>query len=140
MPLRGHDEDVMELKGLGVFAFLDSLSIPDAGAFAQRAEKLGYGALWFTEGPAGRDALVHAAYLLSRTEHLIVGSGVASVWARGPRAMASGAWTNAGASGGRFVLGIGINNPESAAMHGGNYRKPLSYMVEYVGALKAFQY
>ncbi len=130
----------MELKGLGVFAFLDSLSIADAATFAKRAEKLGYEALWFTEGPAGRDALVHAAYLLTRTERLVVGSGVASVWARGPLAMASGAWTNAEASGGRFVLGIGINNPESAAMRGGSYRTPLAYMAEYVGKLKSFQY
>jgi probable F420-dependent oxidoreductase len=129
----------MELNGLGVFAFLDSMSIADAGAFAQRAEKLGYAALWFTEGP-GRDALVHGAYLLTRTERLIIGSGVASVWARGPLAMASAAWTNAEASGGRFVLGIGINNPESAAARGGTYSKPLAYMADYLGKLKSFKY
>ena len=130
----------MELKGLGVFAFLDSLSIADAAAFAKRAENLGYETLWFTEGPGGRDALVHAAHLLTRTERLVVGSGVASVWARGPLAMACGAWTNAEASSGRFVLGIGINNPESATMRGGTYRKPLGYMAEYLGKLKSFQY
>lgn len=130
----------MELKGLGVFAFLDSLSIVDAAAVAKRAENLGYEALWFTEGPAGRDALVQAAYLLTHTERLVIGSGVASVWARGPLTMASGAWTNAEASGGRFVLGIGINNPESAAMRGGSYGKPLVYMAEYVGRVKSFQY
>lgn len=130
----------MQLKGLGVFAFLDSLSIDNAGAFTKSVEKLGYEALWFTEGPGGRDALVHAAYLLNRTERLVIGSGIASVWAREPLTMASGAWTNAEASGGRFVLGIGINNPQSVAMRGGSYRKPLAYMAEYVGKLKSFQY
>ena len=32
----------MELTGLGVFAFLDYLSIGEAGAFAKRAEELGW--------------------------------------------------------------------------------------------------
>jgi probable F420-dependent oxidoreductase len=119
----------MEFTGLGVFAFLDTMSIAEAGAFAQRVEELGYHALWFTEGPLGRDALVHAASLLTRTKRMIIGTGVASVWARPAATIAAGARTNAEVSGDRFALGIGVNNPVSVAMRG-----------RYVGALKAFKY
>lgn len=130
----------MELTGLGAFAFLDYLSIAEAGAFAKRAEELGYDALWLTEGPYGRDALVQAGYLLSRTERIIIGTGVTSVWARGASAMASAAWTNAEISGGRFALGIGINTQAVAAMRGATYSRPVGFMSEYVRALKAFKY
>ncbi len=130
----------MELKGTGVFAFLDFFSIAEAGAFAKRAEELGYDALWFTEGPLGRDALVPGALLLAHTRRMTIATGVASVWARPAEAMAAGARTNAEASGGRFALGIGINSPVSVAMRGGTYGKPLAYMAEYVGAMKAFKY
>ena len=130
----------MELKNLGVFGFLDSMSASESIALANRAEKLGYEALWLVESGVGRDALAHAAYLLARTERLVVGSGVASVWAREPVAMASGASTNAELSGGRFVLGIGINNPDSAALRGKTYQHPVAYMAEYVGKLQSFQY
>jgi len=130
----------MELNKLGVFGFLDSMSGSDSTALANRTEKLGYEALWLVESGVGRDALAHAAYLLARTERLVVGSGVASVWAREPVATASGAWTNAELSGGRFVLGIGINNPDSAALRGKTYQQPVAYMAEYVGKLHAFQY
>jgi probable F420-dependent oxidoreductase len=130
----------MEFTGLGVFAFLDTMSIAEAGAFAQRVEELGYHALWFTEGPLGRDALVHAASLLTRTKRMIIGTGVASVWARPAATIAAGARTNAEVSGDRFALGIGVNNPVSVAMRGRTYGKPLEFMAEYVGALKAFKY
>lgn len=130
----------MELTGLGVFAFLDTVSIGEAAALARRAETLGYNALWFSEGPFGRDALVQAGYLLARTERIIIGTGVTSVWARGASAMASGAWTNAEVSGGRFVLGIGVNTPVVAQMRGATYSKPIGFMTEYVRALKAFSY
>ena len=130
----------MELNKLGVFGFLDSMSGSDSTALANRTEKLGYEALWLVESGVGRDALAHAAYLLARTERLVVGSGVASVWAREPVATASGAWTNAELSGGRFVLGIGINNPDSAALRGKTYQQPVAYMAEYVGKLHAFQH
>lgn len=130
----------MELTGLGIFAFLDAVSIGEAGALAKRAEALGYDALWFSEGPFGRDALVQAGYLLTQTEQITIGTGVTSVWARGASAMASAAWTNAEVSGGRFVLGIGVNTPMVARMRGATYSKPIGFMAEYVRALKEFNY
>jgi alkanesulfonate monooxygenase SsuD/methylene tetrahydromethanopterin reductase-like flavin-dependent oxidoreductase (luciferase family) len=108
----------MDLKRIGVFAFLDGLTAARSLEFARKVEALGYGTLWIVESGVGRDAIAHASYLLGGTPRLIVGSGVASVWARQPSTMACGARGAAELSGGRFILGMGINNKESATMRG----------------------
>ncbi len=61
---------------------------------------------------------------------------VASVWARAASTMAAGARTAAELSGGRFILGIGTNNHVSAAMRGLAYDRPVSFMREYLRAMK----
>lgn len=54
--------------------------------------------------------------------------------------MAAGARAAAELSGGRFMLGIGSNNPAGAAMRGLSYGKPVTYMREYLAAMKAAAY
>jgi probable F420-dependent oxidoreductase len=130
----------MDLKRIGVFAFLDGLTAARTLEFARKVEELGYGALWIVESGVGRDAIAHASYLLGGTTKLIVGSGVASVWARQPSTMACGARGAAELSGGRFILGMGINNKESAAMRGCTYDKPVEYMRGYVSEVKSAIY
>jgi alkanesulfonate monooxygenase SsuD/methylene tetrahydromethanopterin reductase-like flavin-dependent oxidoreductase (luciferase family) len=41
---------------------------------------------------------------------------------------------------GRFILGIGTNNPAGAAMRALNYGRPVTYMREYPAAMKAAAY
>ena len=129
----------MNISSLGVFAFLDSTDGPASGNLARTVERLGYSVLWIVEG-SGRNSLSHAAWLLARTESLIVGTGVASIWARAASTMAAGARTAAELSGDRFILGIGTNNHVSAAMRGLSYDRPVTAMREYLGAMKAAAY
>jgi len=124
----------MELPRWGVFAFLDGLGGEDTIGFAREVERLGYGVLWLVEA-LGRDALAHAAALLVRTERLVVGSGVASIWGREASQAMAAARTNAEVSGGRFVLGLGVNNPTSAAMRGLPYDRPVTAMRTYLRRL-----
>jgi probable F420-dependent oxidoreductase len=130
----------MDLKTIGVFAFLDGLTAARTLEFARKVEALRYRTLWIVESGVGRDAIAHASYLLGGTTRLIVGSGVASVWARQPSTMACGARGAAELSGGRFILGMGINNKESAAMRGCAYDKPVEYMRGYVSEVKSAIY
>jgi probable F420-dependent oxidoreductase len=130
----------MDLKPVGVFAFLDGLTAAQTLELARKLEAFGYSTLWIVESGVGRDAIAHASFLLGGTTRLIVGSGVASVWARQPSTMACGARSAAELSGGRFILGMGINNKESAAMRGGAYAKPLEYMSGYVSEVKSAIY
>jgi probable F420-dependent oxidoreductase len=129
----------MNITGLGVFAFLDSMEGGKSADLARTIERLGYSALWIVEG-SGRNSLSYAAWLLAQTETLVVGTGVASIWARAASTMAAGARTAAELSGDRFILGIGTNNHVSAAMRGLTYERPVTAMREYLHAMKAAAY
>lgn len=126
----------MVLPRFGVFAFLDELSARDTTELACTVEQLGYGVLWLVEA-LGRDAYAHAGHLLAATDRLVVGSGVASIWTRTPQQAMAAARTHAEASGGRFVLGLGVNNAASAALRGFTYEKPVRAMADYLTQMRA---
>ena len=66
-----------QIGKLGVWANTNGLTAPEAAAFAQRVEKWGYSVLWIPEA-AGRNALVHAGWLLANTSKLVIATGIAS--------------------------------------------------------------
>ena len=129
----------MDISCPGVFVFLDTIEGPQIAKFAREVEGLGYSTIWVVEA-AGRNSLALATWLLAKTDSLCVGTGVASIWARAASTMAAGARAAAELSGGRFILGIGSNNPAGAAMRGLSYGKPVTYMREYLGTMKAAAY
>jgi probable F420-dependent oxidoreductase len=139
--LGGREEGKLQIdiSRPGVFAFLDSMEHPESPMFAREVERLGYSTMWIVEA-TGRNSLALAPWLLAKTERLCVGTGVASIWARAASTMAAAARTAAEFSGGRFILGVGSNNPVSAAMRGLSYGKPVTYMREYLAAMKAAAY
>jgi len=67
----------MNLQNLGVFVFLDGMSARDTEQLAKTVERLGYSALWITEG-AGRETFSHASYLLAGTQRLVLAAGIAN--------------------------------------------------------------
>ena len=126
----------MDLPRLGVFAFLDGLVARDTIELARTVERLGYGVLWTVEA-VGRDAYAHAGHLLAATDRLVVGSGVASMWTRSAAQTMAAARTHAEASGGRFVLGLGVNNAMSGTLRGFEYRKPVAAMRQYLAEMRS---
>lgn len=129
------------LGRLGVWTFqLDRLAAVDARAFVRALERLGFPALWIPEGAQGKEVFSHASLLLGATEQLIVASGIANIWARDPVAMSSGARTLHDASGGRFVLGLGVSHAPLVEQRGHTYRSPLTAMTEYLDAMDGAQY
>jgi probable F420-dependent oxidoreductase len=126
----------MDISKPGVWFFLDSMSAEETAEFARKVEQLGYSALWLPEA-VGREPFAHAGYLLSKTERLVLATGIANIWARDAITMAAGAKTLAELSGGRFALGIGVSHmPLVERLRGHQYKKPYSYMREYVGKMK----
>jgi probable F420-dependent oxidoreductase len=108
--------------------------VPEAVA---EIEALGFRTLWVSEAPKGREAMAHAALLLSATERLIVAIGVASIWARDATAMALGQRTLAEAWPSRFLLGIGVSHDPLVRLRGHDYRRPLEAMGCYLDAMDA---
>jgi probable F420-dependent oxidoreductase len=130
----------MEIGKLGAWFFLDSMGAEETAEFARTVERLGYRALWIPEA-VGREPFAHAGYLLSKTERLVIATGIANIWARDAMTMAAGAKTLAELSGGRFALGIGVSHePLVARLRGHDYKKPYSYMREYVTKMKSALY
>lgn len=125
------------LGRVGAWSFgLDKLPVAKALRVAQAVEDLGFGSLWIAEGTASREALSHAAVLLSGTSRLVVGTGIASIWARDPTAMSAGARTLADAFPGRFILGLGVSHAGAVSRRGHEYaRRPLAAMREYLDAM-----
>jgi probable F420-dependent oxidoreductase len=130
----------MEIGRLGVWVAMDRMGAAAAAAFARRVEAWGYGALWLPEG-RGRNALVHAAWLLANTQKLVVATGIANIYARDPMAMAGGQRALAEQSDGRFLLGVGVSHrPMVESLRHHTYGKPVSTMRSYLEAMRTAPY
>jgi probable F420-dependent oxidoreductase len=131
----------MTLGKVGVW--LGGLSWQPAGVereVVSELEELGYAALWIGEVPTAKEAFAHAGLLLAGSRHIVVGTGIASIWARDPMAMSSAAKTLAEAFPGRFLLGMGVSHPHVVASRGQTYERPVARMRSYLQAMDAAEY
>jgi probable F420-dependent oxidoreductase len=113
---------------------------PEAQAAARRIEELGYGALWLSETPFGREPLAFAASLLAATERLPLATGIASIWARDALAARNGAMALGEQHPGRFTLGLGVSHAPAVQVRGQVYDKPLTAMRTYLDAMDSLDY
>ncbi|WP_370962786.1 LLM class flavin-dependent oxidoreductase [Amycolatopsis sp. cg9] len=89
-------------------AELDDLGHDGAVRFVRALEEFGHRMVWIPE-VAGREAFTTAALVLSATEELIVGNGVARALERVPKSAGSAARDLAAGYPGRYVLGLGVS-------------------------------
>lgn len=126
----------MKFGKLGVFTITDALNKTELTDLAQRVEGLGYSMLWYPEG-AHYETFALGGYLLSKTRSLMVGSGIANIYARDPAASAMGHNTLNEFYDGRFVLGLGVSHaPVVSNMRGHEYKKPLATMRAYLEGME----
>ena len=126
------------LGRVGVWSFALQANTADAERSAVRGyERLGYGATWFPESVGSKEAFAHAGLLLAAGTRIVVGTGIANIYARDPMAMANGARTLSEAYPGRFVLGIGVSHAPSVAARGSVYEHPVERMSAYLDAMEA---
>jgi len=129
----------MELGKLGILGLFDGCTGSEVGRQAQDIERLGYGALWFPH-QMGREPFSFAAYLLGRTDRLVVGTGVAIAFAYEPMIAASAARTLSEAFQDRFILGLGVSNQMYNSLRGFGYERPVAFMREYLAKMKSAPY
>ena len=135
-------DEVQALHGLrgsvGLWSFAHEAVLPStSGRVAALVESLGYPSLWIPES-FGRESLLSASLLLAETAKLVVGTTIASIWARDAMAAANGARTLASASQGRFVLGLGVSHkPMVEDARGHDYAHPVAAMRSYLEAISA---
>lgn len=115
---------------------LDTQPTERVRAEVAELEELGWGSLWCWE-VFGREALTNAGLLLAATRRMMLGTGIASIWARDPAAMAAAQRTLAEAYPARFVLGIGVSHGPLVDARGHRYQRPLDKMRAYLDAMDA---
>ncbi len=114
---------------------LDAMPMTAAQDQVAELAELGYGAVWIPEA-VGRDPLVASSLLLSGSSDIVLGTGIASIWARDAMAMASAHKTITEAFPGRFLLGLGVSHqPAVDFLRGHSYEKPLTRMRGYLDAM-----
>ena len=117
---------------LGIWSALDGLRADEAAAFAKRVEQLGYGALWLPEA-LGRDPFAVLGHLAAHTTSIVLGTGIASIYARNAAAMKAAANGVGELSGNRFVLGLGVSHgPMVENVLHEKYDRPYTRMSEYL--------
>jgi probable F420-dependent oxidoreductase len=130
----------MQITKLGVWAALDTLSAPNAAAFARRAEAWGYGALWIPEA-VGREVFSASAWLLANTSTLTVATGIANIYARDALSSAAAQKGLNEQSGDRFLLGLGVSHvPLVEGIRKHAYGKPIATMRAYLQGMAESDY
>jgi probable F420-dependent oxidoreductase len=130
----------MQLGRLGVWTWLDAFSAEQAANFATRLEAWGYGALWIPEA-VGREPFSLLGYLAGKTRSLVLATGIANIYARDAMTMRATRETLAEASGGRFLLGLGVSHAHLVAgIRKHAYGKPIGTMRAYLEAMDAALY
>lgn len=113
----------------------DAVSTAAANELANEIEAMGWPTVWRPES-TGRDALVSAAHLLGATRTLKVATGIAQIYARHPHTTRAAQQTLHEASGGRFLLGLGVSHrPHVEGSRKLDYSRPYTDMVEYLQAM-----
>jgi probable F420-dependent oxidoreductase len=104
--------------------------------YGMRAEERGFRAAWFPEITFG-DAFGPATAVATKTSRLDLGTGVVGIWSRSAVTMALQAATLNELSGGRLLLGVGLQaRGYVEGWHGQTYERPVRAMKEYVTILR----
>jgi len=110
--------------------FQDSLS------FVTEAEELGVDSVWAAEA-WGMDCVTPLAMIAARTKSIRLGTHIMQISARRPSMTAMTSMTLAMASGGRFILGLGVSGPQVVeGLHGVPFAHPYRRLREYVEVLR----
>jgi probable F420-dependent oxidoreductase len=95
---------------------------------AAEIEELGFGTLWLSEGLV-RDPFLDATALLGATRSLVVGTGIAVIWLRHPRAVRGMTRALLDVHPRRFVLGLGTSDATTVEhVLGMRFERPLAEM------------
>lgn len=100
------------------------------------AERLGLHGVWLSE-PWGYDATSLLGWLAARTERVLLGTHVLSVYSRTPATFAAAAAALHRTSAGRFRLGLGTSGPQVVeGWHGEPFTKPVGRTRDVIAVVR----
>jgi probable F420-dependent oxidoreductase len=126
----------MNLGRLGIWYPVDRLGAASLKTFVSLVETTGYTALWYPES-RGYESFAVAGYMLAHSKNLILGSSIASMYARDAFTARRGMITLNALYNDRFVFGLGVSHkPMVEGVRGHDYGKPVPVMRAYLDALQ----
>ena len=126
----------VEVGRVGAWGHLDSLDAEGVRAYARRVEELGYGTLWVPE-TVGREPFTLLGMLAGETSRLALGTSIVGIWGHDAQTTRMASLTLSEATGGRFVLGLGVSHPHLAEkLRGHRFEAPLTRMREFLAAYR----
>jgi probable F420-dependent oxidoreductase len=103
-------------------------------------EELGFGTLWVPE-TVGREPFTLLGLLAGETSSLLLGTSIVSIWGHDAQTTRMAAMTLQEASGGRYVLGLGISHPHLAEkLRGHRFERPVTSMREFLATYRSAVY
>ena len=125
----------MKLGRLGVWYGTDRLNGLELRDFVRTVENNGYSALWYPEA-RGYESMSLAAFLLSLSKKLTIGSSIANIYARDSFTAQRATVSLNALYGDRFILGLGVSHiPMVEGLRGHRYDKPLAAMGAYLDGI-----
>ncbi|WP_052667497.1 LLM class flavin-dependent oxidoreductase [Nitriliruptor alkaliphilus] len=122
--------------GIGIS---EDLPVAVQQQLAVDVEGAGFRSLWTNEA-SGRDALLLCQAWAAATATLEVGVGVVPLWTRSPAQLAMACATLQEATGGRFILGLGVSHPATMGpWHGADVRAPRTAAREALTILRQLE-
>jgi probable F420-dependent oxidoreductase len=89
----------------------------------------------------GREPFALLGLLAAETTSLRLGTSIVSIWGHDAQTTRMAALTLQEATGGRFVLGLGVSHPHLAErLRGHTYDRPVTRMREFLGAYRSAVY
>src|SRR5699024_8632260 len=114
----------IELGRVGIWRHADGLT----AELAAEIERLGYGTIWIGGSPDGDLAL--AQQLLDATSRISIATGIVNMWTADAGEVAQ-SWRRVTHNHpGRFLLGVGVGNPEATEEYQRPYDKITTYLDE----------
>ena len=99
----------MAFGRLGVWYSTDKLNGGQLADLVRAVEGNGYSAFWYPES-RGYESMSLAAYLLSKSDRLTIGSSIANIYARDSFTARRATISLNDWYGGRFILGVGVSH------------------------------
>ena len=111
-------------------------SAAETQAVAREAEEAGFDAIFTTE--VNNDAMATAQLMGAATSRILVGTWIANIYLRHSYTCAQGAALIGDATGGRFVLGLGVSHQPINAALGIEMPEPLAALRRYVTEVRGW--
>ena len=107
-------------------------------AIVRHIEKLGFESVWLTD-TMGREPFVLASALLSATDRIRIGTGIASMYGRDAMVAGQTRRTLSELFPGRFLMGLGVSAPFANERRKAQLMSPAGKVLNYLDDMGSFQ-